>query len=82
VALNSLSVKLMFVGAGVATTRTCLRVRGAVGQALMGSLEIQRGSVQEPSVTDLVAAAAAGGAAPWNAIVDRFAGLVWAIALS
>jgi hypothetical protein len=37
----------------------------------MGSPEIQRGSVREPSVTDLVAAAAAGDAAAWNAIVGR-----------
>ena len=46
----------------------------------MRSPEIERASVQEPTVSDLVAAAIAGDAAAWNAIVDRFAGLVWAIA--
>ncbi len=46
----------------------------------MGSPEIQRDSVREPTVSELVGAAVAGDAAAWNAIVDRFAGLVWAIA--
>jgi RNA polymerase sigma factor (sigma-70 family) len=36
--------------------------------------------IHEATVADLVHAAIAGDAASWNAIVDRFAGLVWAIA--
>jgi RNA polymerase sigma factor (sigma-70 family) len=46
----------------------------------MGSPEMQLESVREPTVAELVGAAIAGEAAAWNAIVDRFAGLVWAIA--
>ena len=34
----------------------------------------------EPSLTDLVRAAAVGDQAAWNTIVDRFDGLVWATA--
>jgi RNA polymerase sigma factor (sigma-70 family) len=46
----------------------------------MGSPEIQVHSVREPTVADLVSAAIVGDSAAWNAIVDRFAELVWAIA--
>ena len=46
----------------------------------MGSPEMQLQPAQEPTVADLVAAAIAGDASAWNEIVERFAGLVWAIA--
>ena len=46
----------------------------------MGSPEMQLESVREPTVAELVGAAIDGDAAAWNAVVDRFAGLVWAIA--
>jgi len=46
----------------------------------MGSPEIEVQSVRDPTVARLVSAANAGDTAAWNAIVDRFAGLVWAIA--
>src|SRR5262249_24422246 len=35
---------------------------------------------QAPTLTELVRRARAGDATGWNAIVDRFAGMVWAIA--
>jgi RNA polymerase sigma factor (sigma-70 family) len=46
----------------------------------MGSPEMQLESVREPTVAEFVGAAIDGDAAAWNALVDRFAGLVWAIA--
>ena len=46
----------------------------------MGSPEMQLESVREPTASELVGAAVAGDAAAWNGLVDRFAGLVWAIA--
>jgi RNA polymerase sigma factor (sigma-70 family) len=46
----------------------------------MGSPGVQLESVREAPVADLVRAAIAGDAPAWNAIVERFAGVVWAIA--
>ena len=46
----------------------------------MGSPEMQLQSVREPTVADLARGAIAGDAAAWNELVERFAGLVWAIA--
>jgi len=37
-------------------------------------------SVRERSVTELVSGAAGGDPAAWDALVDRFAGTVWAVA--
>jgi RNA polymerase sigma factor (sigma-70 family) len=39
-------------------------------------------SVPMPSVSDLVNSAAAGDADAWDELVDRFAGMVWAVARS
>ena len=45
------------------------------------SRDRERGQhASEPSLTELARDAGAGDVAAWNAIVDRFAGLVWAIA--
>lgn len=41
---------------------------------------IRRGERPQPSLDELVRSARAGRVEAWNAIVDRFAGLVWAIA--
>jgi len=41
---------------------------------------IGRGARPQPSLNELVRSASAGHVEAWNAIVDRFAGLVWAIA--
>jgi len=44
------------------------------------SPRIERGARSQPSLHELVRSARAGKVEAWNAIVDRFAGLVWAIA--
>src|SRR5207248_5752017 len=46
----------------------------------MGPPEMHLQSVRQPTVAELVGAAIAGDAAAWNELVERFAGLVWAIA--